>query len=123
MKIQNEKYTVDYNPKLSCISFQGSLLLYGMEEYEPILALLKAAAVKEGVTQLTLDLATLKFLNSSGISMMTKFVIFLCDTKESDLEFQLNLVIKQGLHWQEKLAKNLTRLMPTLNISLKQAEV
>lgn len=122
MKIQAEKYSVDYNKETAGITFRGSLLLYGSNEYAPILQLMKDAVAEPNTAKLTLDLAQLRFLNSSGISMLTKFVIFLCDEDAENPGIELELIIKKGINWQEKLSKNLTRLMPSLQIVSQQPQ-
>ena len=112
MEIRTDKYSVVYDA--TTVTCEGSLLLNGAKEYEPILNLLNMAAEQQQSKSegLTGDLQDLKFLNSSGINMMTKFVINICDIEPMDLK--LKVMIDAKVLWQEKLAKNLKRLMPEL---------
>jgi hypothetical protein len=112
MEIRTDKYSVVYDA--TTITCEGSLLLNGAKEYEPILNILNMAAQQQQSKSegLTVDLQNLKFLNSSGINMMTKFVINICDIQTIDLK--LKVIIDAKVIWQEKLAKNLQRLMPEL---------
>jgi hypothetical protein len=114
MEIKADKYSVVYDSDSAKMIFKGSLLLNGAKEYEPILQLLNMAAEQQQPNILTIDLQELKFLNSSGINMMTKFVINVCDIKALDLN--LVLVVEKKIAWQDKLSKNLRRLMPTLKV-------
>ena len=75
------------------------------------------AAEQQQPNSLTIDLRELKFLNSSGINMMTKFVINVGDIKALDLE--LVVIGSKKIAWQDKLLKNLRRLMPTIKVKLE----
>lgn len=117
MEIKGEKYRIIYDSATATVICKGSLLLNGTKEYQPILQLLNAAAEQQQNQNLIIDLRELRFLNSSGINMMTKFVINLCDVTM----FELELVIMgdKKIVWQEKLSKNLRRLMPNLIVKLE----
>jgi len=117
MEIRTDKYSVVYDA--TTVTCEGSLLLNGAKEYEPILNLLNMAAQQQQSSsgELTVDLQDLKFLNSSGINMMTKFVINICDAETIDLKLQV--MIDPKVLWQEKLAKNLKRLMPEIIVQTK----
>ena len=117
MEIKADKYSIVYDYDTATVICSGSLLLNGAKEYEPILQLFNMAAEQQQQKTLFIDMRELKFLNSSGINMMTKFVINISDIKSLDL----GLVVKgnKKIAWQEKLTKNLRRLMPTLKASLE----
>ncbi len=117
MEIKADKYNVIYNSETAKMTFKGSLLLNGAKEYEPILQLLNMAAEQQQPNTLTIELRELRFLNSSGINMMTKFVINVCDIKALDLG--ITVVGEKKIAWQEKLLKNLRRLMPSLVVKLE----
>ncbi len=117
MEIKADKYNITYDPTIATVTCEGSLLLNGTKEYEPILQLFNKAAEEQQPNKLTIDLRNLKFLNSSGINMMTKFVINVGDIKALDLE--LEVVGYKKVAWQEKLSKNLRRLMPGLVVKLE----
>jgi hypothetical protein len=109
VEISAENYCVARDENINTISFKGSLRLSGMEEYEPIINLLDGLA-NQDPEQIILDLTGLEFLNSSGISMLSKFVINI--RKKNSTQ-----IIVQGsgaIPWQGKSLKNLQRLMPSL---------
>lgn len=114
MKIQSEDYAVTYDTDTETVKLQGTLRLSGTEDYAPIIALLNEAADKAPPV-LTLDLRNLDFLNSSGINLLSKFVIKVRQQK------QMKLVIKgaKAIPWQGKSLKNLERLMPGLLLEIE----
>jgi hypothetical protein len=74
MEINQAAYQVTYDPSTATIACQGAFRLQGGAEYNPILELLiEATDAKPSL--LTLDLRTLQLLNSSGINMLSKFVL------------------------------------------------
>jgi hypothetical protein len=81
-----------------------------MPEYESIMNLLLDAI--EDMPMLTLNLQELEFLNSSGISMLSMFVVKVRNQGQSQLVIQgSNQVL-----WQTKSLRNLQRLMPSLKL-------
>lgn len=114
MEINGENYSVFYDSETSTISCEGSLRLYGAAGYGDISALLEKAAETES-ENITLDLRKLKFLNSSGINVISKFVIKVRNQKTSGLTV---LGTKQ-FPWQQKSLKNLNRLMPDLKLEFE----
>ncbi|MDM8567225.1 hypothetical protein QUF74_16445 [Candidatus Halobeggiatoa sp. HSG11] len=115
MEIRAEKYSVVYDPDNAVVHCNGALLLNGAKEYEPILQLLNAAANGQK-DNLTINLCDLKFLNSSGINMVTRFIINVFDVEALDIA--LTIKGQKKVAWQEKLLKNLQRLAPNLNTML-----
>jgi anti-anti-sigma factor len=111
MEIKNENYRIRYDESVATVSFEGSLRLNGMEEYAPIAQLL-ADAIEQEPPSIALDLKDLKFLNSSGISMLSKFAIDVRNKKN----IQMTVIGSQDTPWQSKSLKNLQRLMPSLKL-------
>ena len=70
--IQGESYEIRLDN--STVFFKGSLRLSGSEDYAPILEMLKETLVHPGAP-IVLDLRDLDFLNSSSITMFSRFVI------------------------------------------------
>ena len=83
MEIKTDDYRICYDPETLTVSCQGSLRLSGMAEYAPIAELLDDIASQEQ-SPVVLDLQGLEFLNSSGISMLSKFVIKVRHKKNGD---------------------------------------
>lgn len=115
-EIKESKYRINYNPETATVMCEGSLLLNGAPAYDPILTLLKEAAEEQEPKNLTLDVRGLKFLNSSGINMLTKFVMYISDIKE--LQLTVTLMGLKRVAWQSRLVFNLQRLMPSLKVEL-----
>lgn len=111
MEIKTAEYHINYDAEIPAIVCVGSLRLSGMDEYAPIVELLNTVAEQECPTIL-LDLRKLEFLNSSGINVLSKFVIKIRQKKQVQMLVQGSTKIP----WQSKSLKNLQRLMPTLQL-------
>lgn len=116
-EIKEQKYSVSYDKQKAIVILQGALLLNGASAYEPILNVLKEAAENHNAEQLTIDIRGLTFLNSSGINMMTKLVMYVSDVKK--LQLKVILIGRQQVAWQERLSINLQRLMPSMQTVLE----
>lgn len=112
-KVTGEDYTVYYDPDSATVYFQGELSLSGPPDYTPIAQLL-ASVVTQPPSVLTLDLTQLEFLNSSGISVLSKFIIGL--RKREPLP--IVVVGSTEIPWQGKSLKNLEKLLPSLQLKL-----
>ncbi|WP_413163514.1 slr1659 superfamily regulator [Capilliphycus salinus ALCB114379] len=113
-ELNTEEYQVKYNNESRTISFVGSLRLSDLEETNPIVQLLNDVLTLEPDT-ITLNLRALKYLNSSGINMLSKFVIQVRRIKT------VNLIVlaSSEIPWQSKSLKNLQRLMPSLQLEVE----
>jgi hypothetical protein len=113
MEIKTEDYNIYYDANTTTVNCEGSLRLNGMEEYTPISELLNHV-VEQEPSQFTLNLQELKFLNSSGISMLSQFIINVRKKKN----IQMIVIGSKDVAWQGKSLKNLQRLMPTLTLEI-----
>ncbi len=114
MEISQEKYTVTYQASEATVCFEGSIRLHGGEpDYLEIVALLNQIAESEPPV-ITLNLEQLQFLNSLGISLLSKFVINVRKRKT----VQMVVRAHDEIPWQRKSLKNLQRLMPNLQLNL-----
>ena len=111
MEVKGDDYRVWYEPSETCIYCQGSLRLAGSEEYAPIVQLLEYV-IEQSPKILSLNLCQLEFLNSSGINVLSKFVI---KVRQKDT-IKITVQGAESIPWQGKSLKNLQRLMPTLNL-------
>ncbi|MEI6428611.1 MAG: hypothetical protein WCO45_09535 [Pseudanabaena sp. ELA607] len=111
IEIKGEDYIVTYNPETYSITCIGSLRLAGKEEYAPITELLEGILIDCPVS-IVMDLSNLQFLNSSGINILSKFVIQV----RQQASIQLTVRGAINIPWQGKSLKNLQRLMPSLNL-------
>jgi anti-anti-sigma factor len=112
--IKGEDYTVQVEPDTATVHFQGELSLSGPTEYAPIANLLNEV-VETGPNTMTLDLRKLGFLNSSGISMLSKFVLSVRKKKG----VQLVVLGSNDMPWQGKSLKNLEKLLPGLKLEIQ----
>jgi hypothetical protein len=113
MEIKTDTYNVVYDEVTQSIIFYGSLRLNGVTEYKPIAELLNDV-VEQEPEKILLNLKELNFLNSSGISMLSKFVIEVRKKKN----IQMTVMGGKDIPWQSKSLKNLQRLMPSLTLDL-----
>ncbi len=114
MEIQGESYQVTYEPDTATVTFKGSLRLGGIDEYKPIVDILDEVT-EQDYEAIILNVKELEFLNSSGISMLSKFVIKVRKKEKT------SILVKgsKDFAWQEKSLKNLQRLMPKLNLEIE----
>lgn len=110
--INGESFEVRLDEGNSTVLFKGALRLSGTEDYAPILDLLKETLVSP--RPIVLDLRELDFLNSSGITMLSRFVIEARDRNGINVEF----LASESVPWHARSLKNLQRLMPALSIRL-----
>lgn len=113
MEIRSKNYSVIYDQTSHQITFDGSLRLNGSGEYALISELLNKVAQQEP-PQIVLDLTQLNFLNSSGISILSRFVI----NVRKRQNIQMMIIGAKKNPWQSKSLKNLQRLMPSLQLEL-----
>jgi len=110
VEIVNDDYTVQYNSETKTVICSGTFRLTG-SEYAAITEILNTAAdAKPDV--LTLDLTGLKFLNSSGINTLSKFIIRLRKHQAS----QVNVKGNSEFAWQKKSLANFQKLLPGLTL-------
>jgi anti-anti-sigma factor len=114
MEIRSKNYSVVYDEASQQIVFDGSLRLNGSVEYASISDLLNHVAQQEP-PKIVLDLKQLNFLNSSGISILSRFVI----NVRKRQNIQMIVIGAKTNPWQSKSLKNLQRLMPSLQLELE----
>ena len=114
MEINTKDYSILYDSATETVTCCGSFRLSQMEEYAPIVQLLNDVADGEPKI-ITLDLRKLEFLNSSGINILSKFVIKVRQQKN----IQIAVKGSKEIPWQGKSLKNLQRLMPSLSLELE----
>ncbi len=111
--INGESFDIRLKDDNSTVCFKGSLRLSGSEDYAPILEMLRETlAIPD--TPIVLDLRELEFLNSSGITMFSRFVIEARDRAGIKVLF----LASEAIPWHARSLRNLQRLMPSLAIRL-----
>jgi hypothetical protein len=111
--IHGESFDIRLEEENSTIQFKGALRLCGTEDYAPILDMLKKTLTSPAMP-IVLDLRELDFLNSSGITMLSRFVMEARDRPGIDLQ----VLASEAVPWHARSLKNLQRLMPALSIRL-----
>lgn len=113
MDIKNDDYSIRYDADSATVFLRGFLRLDGIDKYQPVMDVLLNAV--EQSSNFTIDLRELDFLNSSGISMLSMFVVKVRD------KGNINLTLKGSskILWQTKSLKNLQRLMPNLTLQFE----
>ncbi len=113
MEITHDDYQVRFDEANGVVFCQGSFRLRGGEEYQPILDILICAA-DAMPEMLILDVRELQFLNSSGINMLSKFVLQVRKHNASQVVIRGNA----SFPWQAKSLKNFQRLLPGLRLEI-----
>ena len=113
-EVKGEDYIVQFDPDSVSVYFQGELSLGGSTDYAPITNLLNEVAESEPNT-MTIDLRNLAFVNSSGISMLSKFVLSMRKKKG----VQVVVLGSNEMPWQGKSLKNLEKLLPGLKLEME----
>lgn len=136
IEIAGSDYRISYNPTTNCVAFRGVLRLYGTNGYvslnefhrshsspsspkpsdskggySSIMTLLEDV-IAQAPDKIVLDIRELQFLNSSGINVLSKFVIMIRNDESIELTVQGN----RKLSWQANVLNNLKALMPGLNL-------
>jgi len=105
---------ISFNEEDSTLRLKGSLRLPNMNEYEPIGQLMRESAeVVDGA--LTLDLKGLTYLNSSGITNLSLFVLH-CKKNQNPM---ITILGDQSVSWQEKSLSNFKKLWNQVNIIIE----
>ena len=111
--IKGESFEIHLDDDNSTVVFKGALRLSGMEDYAPILDLVKTT-LDGPAKPIVIDVRELDFLNSSGITMLSRFVIEARDRAGINLYF----FASESITWHARSLKNLQRLMPALTIRM-----
>jgi hypothetical protein len=111
--IHGESFDIRFEEENSTVLFKGALRLCGTEDYAPILDMLKETLTGPA-TPIVLDLRELDFLNSSGITMLSRFVMEARDRPGIDVQ----VLASEAVPWHARSLRNLQRLMPALSIRL-----
>ncbi len=113
--INGEEYSLEYNDGTQSVNLVGTIRLQSTAEYEPIVQMLqKAHQETEPGETLYLDFRQLRFLNSSGINSISRFVI----AARKEDKVNLKVLGNQDIYWQLKSLTNLQKLWPKVQIEI-----
>lgn len=113
MEITTDDYEITYEPASSTLYLRGLLCLDGMEAYRPVMDFM-LKVLENCSSSFTLNLSELEFLNSSGISMLSMFVVRVRQKGTIKMALQGS----NEILWQTRSLRNLQRLMPSLNLEI-----
>ncbi len=114
LEVKGEHFDIVYDSNSKTVNFTGRVRLRGLEEYTVVFDLFDQV-LERNKDLITLDLQNLELINSSGIDMLSKFLI----TSRKKKTVQINIIGSNTKTWQTRLLKNLQRLMPKLQYELK----
>jgi hypothetical protein len=113
LEVKGEHFNIVYDNNSKTVNFTGKVRLRGLQEYTVVFDLFDK--VLERNKNLIIDLQNLELINSSGIDMLSKFII----TSRKKKTVQINIIGSSTKTWQTRLLKNFQRLMPKLQYELK----
>jgi hypothetical protein len=113
MNLVAEDYTLEFSAASHTACFKGAMRLSSMRAYDVVKDFLhRAAAQVPNGALLTLDVTGLQFLNSSGITTLSMFVIAIRDSKKC----QLTIKGSRSVAWQYKSLGNFKRLWKEVDL-------
>lgn len=104
-------YQVD-TTRPNTVVLSGTLRLASVGHYDELLAPVRAA-LETGPEQYTIDLRKVQFINSSGISTLSRLVLI-----ARDFETRLLLRGRADVRWQARTLASFTRLSPKVAVEL-----
>lgn len=105
---------LQYNPQTQNITISGVMRLANMQEYEVVTQYLNEC-LANAADNLTLDLSKLTFLNSSGITTLSLFVL----QCKKNTKPTLHIIGSTTIAWQEKSLPNFNKLWNEAAISFQ----
>ncbi|RKZ88433.1 MAG: hypothetical protein DRR19_12550 [Candidatus Parabeggiatoa sp. nov. 1] len=109
--IETNEYQIVRDFTNATISLQGKLRLKSVKEYNPIVEMFDQLIDQEPPVVM-LNLRDLRFINSSGINVLSKFLLKVQRKNAS----QLTVQVSEQYAWQKKVLKSLKRIMPELQL-------
>ena len=113
-EIVQDDFSIKFNETESTVTFSGTLRLQNLAAYDSVKILLKEA--REAATdRMTLNFKDLVFLNSSGITAISMFLI---DARKKS-GAGIRAVGSVKIPWQEKAMGNFKKLWNELELTLE----
>lgn len=110
-KLQAGDAEITYDNTMSQLTFKGSMRLANMKEYDVVSEFLKEAS-EHSTDKLILNLEQLKFLNSSGITTLSLFILN-CKKKNN---LKITVQGNNDISWQQKSISNFQKLWNDVEI-------
>ena len=112
MKVETDKYKIEYIKAERKITMEGILRLQDKSEYREIYEILTQAANETTGLPLNIDMSGLDFLNSSGISSLSMFILTM-----RKLDKDVSIKGSESIPWQIKSLKNFQKLYGKVEIT------
>ena len=113
MEVRESEFLVRFSPENATVYFSGALRLANVKAYENVGKLHAEAGAQ--LATLTLDFKELKFLNSSGITALSLFVV----SSRKAGKPQLKLVGSKANAWQQKSLANFQMLWKDMQLTIE----
>lgn len=113
MKLEHENYSAELIENHT-VRLAGTFRLQGKEHYLEIMGLLENA-IKMAEDMLTIDLTELNFLNSSGISSLSIFII---QAREAGHK-KIKIIGSDKHSWQAKSLRNFQKLWKQIEVEVR----
>ncbi len=114
LEIKGENFNIFYDNSSKAVNFTGRVRMRGLQEYAVVFDLFDKVLEREKHS-ITLDLQNLELINSSGIDMLSKFII----TARKKKVVRITIIGSSAKAWQTRLLKNFNKLMPTLKYEFR----
>ncbi|MCZ8240002.1 MAG: hypothetical protein O9310_16385 [Leptospiraceae bacterium] len=111
MEVKTEEYAAYFDEQQQSVVMTGSMRLQNLASYEEIKNVLKEGLDKSS-TKLTIDLRNLNFLNSSGITTLSLFIIEARNKKSTPMK----VIASAKIAWQTKSVLNFKKLWNDISL-------
>ncbi len=111
MQLSGDTYSIAFDEPARTISFEGSLRLESVKEYQKIHKFMMDVIELE-IPSVNLDFTKVDFLNSSGIAMLCRYIL---DAKKKD-KVPVRVTGNPKVLWQKKSFLNLKYLWEKVEV-------
>ncbi len=115
MEISKEDYFIETKKNRGRIRISGTLRLFNVEEYDPIISAIETMLDNSGRGKAVIDIKNLDFLNSAGIASLSRFVAAYDRKSIHNIEIKGN----KNKYWQIKFLENIKKLRSEIKTSLE----
>lgn len=106
-------YRIEH-PDVTTVRLSGALRLESKEDYHRVLAVLQQTLNNCGSDRLTIDLGDLAYLNSSGVSALSIFILQARETESGPIH-----IVGSSAHgWQRKSLSRFGRLWDRVSVEI-----
>ncbi|MCR9141774.1 MAG: hypothetical protein NXI24_05945 [bacterium] len=114
MKLKHDNYSAELIGD-NTVRLSGVFRLQGKEQYMEVLSLLENA-IESASGSLIIDMTELSFLNSSGVSSLSIFVIQAREAGHKNIK----IIGSDKYSWQAKSLKNFQKLWKNIEVEVRE---